>query len=303
MRLHPPKTVIVPVDFSEASLAGLEAAKLLVKRWHARLELVHVNENTPAYLTQNVDTDEERAELEQYYLDLEIHLRDLAKDCPEVEARVIDGFAKEVIGELAEDAVESWIVMGTHGHGGLRHFMLGSKAESALYGSTVPILTVHSAPKSPWPKRILVPVKFCSYADKALTAALDLARDAGARVSVLHVAEDDETAEDPDVLREHVHLLAEKHGIDDFDWMLERGDPSEAIIRSAGTERFDLVVLAAHRKVFYGGLFIGMTASRILRHCPAPVLSTPVSVTAQKEKDYLARGIRKADKRHAHGGL
>jgi nucleotide-binding universal stress UspA family protein len=84
------------------------------------------------------------------------------------------------------------MVIGTHGHGGFQHLVLGSVAEKVLRQAACPVLTVppRTRATSTLPfKRILCPVDFSDSSRSALDFALSLVREADADLTILHVLE------------------------------------------------------------------------------------------------------------------
>ena len=54
------------------------------------------------------------------------------------------GDAHEVTLECAKEEAADMIVMGTHGHTGITHALLGSTAEKVVRLATMPVLTVRT---------------------------------------------------------------------------------------------------------------------------------------------------------------
>jgi nucleotide-binding universal stress UspA family protein len=61
----------------------------------------------------------------------------------------------------------------------------------------------------------------------------------------------------------------------EFREALRHGDPAGEIITMAEEGSYDLIVLGSPRKKFLGGMVIGTTALRVVRHASPPVLSVP----------------------------
>ena len=53
---------------------------------------------------------------------------------------------------------------------------------------------------------------------------------------------------------------------------VEEGKPSQRILDILSTERFDLVVLGAHRRGPIGRTFLGSTSDYVMNHAPCSVL-------------------------------
>ena len=104
--------------------------------------------------------------------------------------RPIPGAVLRVAGEEGVDL----IVMGTHGRRGFKRLLLGSVTETVLREAPCPVLTVPpkagAAPSGEVTfKRILCPIDFSPSSLQGLGFALDLARQADGRVTLLRVIE------------------------------------------------------------------------------------------------------------------
>jgi nucleotide-binding universal stress UspA family protein len=141
-------------------------------------------------------------------------------------------------------------------------------------------------------KRILVPVDGSETSNKALTAALQLARDAGGRVRLVHVVDElayvsgydqygGSSAELIQIVREsgaklldEAMAIAQAAGVEAekmmFDNLGER--LGETIAHEATRWNADLVVVGTHGRRGIGRVFLGSGAEQIIRLAPVPVL-------------------------------
>lgn len=155
------KTILVAVDFGEASARALALGGGLAKTLGASLRLLHAERlDAPPYFTQaqmealegEAIADRERART---------YLREWARahtDAP-FEAVVDNRFATDAILHASADA--DLVVMGTHGRRGPSRWWLGSVAERVLRECRVPLLVVHAtgpalAPASAFASGIVV---------------------------------------------------------------------------------------------------------------------------------------------------
>ena len=66
----------------------------------------------------------------------------LEGDGVEVRPRLLMGPTVEVILELADEVDADWIVVASHGRGGLVHLLLGSVSEGLIRHATRPVVVV-----------------------------------------------------------------------------------------------------------------------------------------------------------------
>ena len=149
--------ILVPIDGSETSTAGLNEALRLAKIHGSQLCLMHiVNEFVLDYTYVPG----------QYSEDLFETLRKGGKEILNAAEKValaqgirptlvmaesIGGVAADLILEQAKDWHADIIVMGTHGRRGIFRLAMGSDAEQVVRGSTIPVLLIRgqAATKKP----------------------------------------------------------------------------------------------------------------------------------------------------------
>jgi nucleotide-binding universal stress UspA family protein len=125
---------------------------------------------------------------------------------------------------------------------------------------------------------ILVPTDLSALSLQAFDLACSLARDRGARLEVLHVAEPAETVEAVDSLRDRLYRMLKPESGVRVDWRLELGDPAAIILRVAGEVHADLIVMGACNE---GGGTLGGVAERVAINscCPVLTLTSCLAVT------------------------
>ena len=137
------KTYLVPVDFSKTSGRALNYAIKLARETGAKLLLVHVITDSPAYIPINLRDRiysglEDRAERKLAKL-----MRDKkAEDLNQRTVIVQDGNPARFVSDQARKSRVSMIVMGSHGRTGVERFILGSVAEKTVRYAQCPVLIV-----------------------------------------------------------------------------------------------------------------------------------------------------------------
>src|SRR5262245_16144765 len=140
--------LLVPLDGSSLAETALPAAAYLAHRLPARVTLLHLIERHPPseihhdrHLTNAADAEAYLADIKQ-----QAFPADVAVKC-HVHTAEIDDVARSIadhINELAPDL----IVMCTHGHGGWRRRLFGSKAQQVIALNKTPILLIPPAPET-----------------------------------------------------------------------------------------------------------------------------------------------------------
>ncbi len=126
------KHILACIDFSEHSKRALGEVVDLAKANQSKVTLIHVSDPrafTPpqAVLEPRSQTDEEAA-TEQLAKVRDAHLPDL-----DVELAVVEDHAPaRAICDYAENHGVDLIVVGSHGRGGMEHWLIGSVAERVV---------------------------------------------------------------------------------------------------------------------------------------------------------------------------
>ena len=134
--------ILVAIDFSFHASNALEWARSFAEAFGAKLILLHVID---AMAEVGADIDGVMTGINSFQL-----LRDEAHKCmgelkaliPDAETVVREASPRPAIVDAALELKCQMIVMGTHGHSGLEHLLLGSVAYYVVRNSTIPVLTV-----------------------------------------------------------------------------------------------------------------------------------------------------------------
>ena len=141
------RRILVPLDFSDAVDPILEWAIHLAEEHGSELVLLHVyhlpvefQQIEGAYLPADFWANV-RQEAEQQLGALAERAR--AKGI-RVQQHVREGYPATIIMEEATELGADLVVIGTHGHTGLKHLLLGSIAERVVQKAPCPVLTVRA---------------------------------------------------------------------------------------------------------------------------------------------------------------
>lgn len=139
------KKILVPTDFSDFSLAGLEYAVPLSALYDAKIYLLNILESDAVLVFHSADHQSETALRDRERTAVGILEQTIATrfcDAHNIVPVVRRGEpAREIVRYAAVEGIDL-IVMATHGRTGLAHVLLGSVAEKVVRHARTPVLTV-----------------------------------------------------------------------------------------------------------------------------------------------------------------
>ena len=140
-------TILVPIDFSDASREALRYACSLADRLNASLHVVHATVHPYAAagymefaaLPPDLLDDVERGASEALAASL------TAEEKTRYRATLVNrvgAAAEQILGYLREHPEIDLVVMATHGRGSVARLMLGSVTDKIVRGAPCPVLTI-----------------------------------------------------------------------------------------------------------------------------------------------------------------
>jgi len=144
------RSIVVGVDFADHTETVVAEGVRLARDTAATVVLVHSAAGEPdfaGYDTQDFESHTRGARAEQL-TDEHRQLRELADHAagaaPGVEVRpmIVVGPTAVTLLRVASELGASHLVVGSHGHGGLHHLLVGSVTEELLRHTTLPVVVV-----------------------------------------------------------------------------------------------------------------------------------------------------------------
>jgi nucleotide-binding universal stress UspA family protein len=143
--------IVCPSDFSTCAMQALKYAVELARQFRAEISLVHAYEDPAAYVAPLPMSGyvgpgaDLLLELRQTLETRLEHLReDVEKQGVTVRAELLEGAPYRVVLDWADEWQADMIVIGTHGHTGLSHALLGSVTERVVRMASCPVLTIRT---------------------------------------------------------------------------------------------------------------------------------------------------------------
>jgi nucleotide-binding universal stress UspA family protein len=293
------RQILCPVDFSDASAHAVDHAIALARWYGARITALYVDAAAHAEVLDvpAVTLEAERRRLQER---VATFCQAATTAGVPVDVRVVSGHAVTGILDLAASLPADLIVMGTHGVSGFQHLVLGSVTEKVLRRAGCRVLTVppRAQATSTLPfTRLLCAVDFSEPSLEAVRFAGSLAREAGARLVLIHVIEWPWHEPPPPRLadlppaqaaaladyRRDVETTAtarlESLASSDVPQgtavvvRVRHGKPYEQLLVEAREGSVDLIILGVHgRSALDLGVF-GSTTNQLVRAATCPVLT------------------------------
>lgn len=290
------RKILVPVDFSAYSDKALEFALLWGEKFGAELTLLHVNTLFHEHFDYERLAQDSQKTINQHEHNIQQWIKEHAHSKSDRKTRINYEVVK---GASAPSSILQFItgnkfdlvIMGTHGHTGLKHLFLGSVAEKVTRLSPVPVITVHRSLDNYAIKKILAPVDFSEFSRPLVENAIAIAKTFDARIHLMHVLERPmptsfnwlvEEVEpyfelDPE-MRERISNTMQSY-VDEsvrerVIEVIETGRAYEAIIDYARENKIDLIVMSTRgfSKFNYFWLW-GSTTERVVRLAPCSVMT------------------------------
>lgn len=146
--------IVCPTDFSPTSSHAVDYAGTLAASFGAELVLMHAIPQMDYPLRSfgmASSLGHIKEELQTRAMEsLEARSEKLRESLPNVKVRLLvrNGEAHDATLECAKEEAAEMIVMGTHGHTGITHALLGSSAEKVVRLAPCPVLTVRTPEES-----------------------------------------------------------------------------------------------------------------------------------------------------------
>ena len=292
------RSILCPTDFSDFSRRALAHAVPLARWYEARLTVLYVTPVLPAvpgFAPFVSPLTLEPIPRERLIDDVRAFAESASSAGIAVDCVVREGGAVPHILEQARDAAADLIVMGTHGRGGFEKLVLGSVTEKVLRKAPCPVMTVSAAAVGAAPheppdlRTILCAVDFSQASGEALRYALSLAQRARARLTLLHVLEwPEKEIRQPRLIdfteyrrfleRDARQQLAASVPAEARQWCDVReevtaGKPWREILRLAGEDGADLIVMGVRGRGPVDLMLFGSSAHHVVREAACPVIT------------------------------
>jgi nucleotide-binding universal stress UspA family protein len=180
------KNFIIPIDFSQESIHGLDMAVLFSKKKQVNIQMVYVITSVSDYHPSTISDEHKFAEkrFEKLISEYEPKL----KNDSTIRYIVKQGKVYREIVSQVNSYSDAVVSTSTHGASGFEELFAGSNALKIMSATNKPVFTIQTGPAPKNIKKILLPIKLHQDTRQKLPLAADLALLFDADVHVLSVS-------------------------------------------------------------------------------------------------------------------
>jgi nucleotide-binding universal stress UspA family protein len=266
------KKIIVPVDFSAASLAALKAGAWFSQQHQSELVLLYVVEHAGGIFRDEAAEARRRNAAENQLNQLAAQL---AKEGVQVSLMFEEGKPYKAILKASEDVLAEMIVMGAYGDASREYGLAGSNTTRVIRAANCPVLSVRDPLGDFDGNKLMIPVD-PQFGIRELRSYLQQYHEQfNPEVVLVSVAKPKHTdvAKLADYLSQQRDTL-HKQGISKVrTQVLENSDVTSALLSFAATEKVDMIWMETHGREGVSNLVLGSITEEVLNQSSIPVLS------------------------------
>ncbi len=280
MHLDNIKNILVPIDFSPASLVALEHAKYVAKETKAVLNLLHVHEtpNFSSSLKKLLFKSDDDQQIVENSVDQD--LKEIAAGLPSDLAHNVmirkasSKIYKEII-EAAREIRADLILIGTHGSTITDSFVGGSNTFRVACLSQCPVISVHSDSGNRGIKNIVLPLDNSRETREKVDDAIAIAKlfKSTIHLTTVSVSHDEVVKNRLMRVTEQVKNYIEEDKIEVITNYFVGENITELTLRYANKISADLIVIMTEQESNFSGIFMGPTSQQMINHSYIPVMS------------------------------
>ena len=291
------KTIIVPTDFSECSVAAYGYAAFLAEKTGAEIYLMHILDIPASNASTFKSMDKENLGNVPFMMQMMklIKLRMKKAKAEKVfkNLKIKDIIEIGTIPEKTFAAVKNYkadmIVMGTHGVNGIQEKFIGSNAEKIVRNADIPVLTVKHALKNLRLETILFATDFSKEAELVLPEISKIAELFKARLILTKVVTLNDF-EPTSATNEQITSFREKNEIYNYSTQVYYAYSREEGIRQVAENiGADVIALGTHGRHGLAHFFRGSIAEDVVSHASLPVMTLNFHKKLINEKKKIIR--------------
>jgi nucleotide-binding universal stress UspA family protein len=269
------KTIIVPIDFSDESLSGLNLSMMLAKKTGADIVMVHVTgKSTGNYYSQ---TEKENQLAKTKFEEI---IQEYGKKGPlnfSLSYMIREGIIFKEVADLADKYEDVLTVLSTHGTSGFEELFIGGDAYKITSHSRNPVITVRRSNLSQNIDRIVLPLDFTFQTREKVPYTAELAKIFRSEIHILTVQRSNlkSIVKKLHQYADQVASYLEKHNVPYIVNNLHGSNLTDMILDYSRSVNADLISIMTEQERSASNLLLGTFAHQMINKAYVPVLSFP----------------------------
>ena len=276
------KNFIVPIDFSDDSLKGLELAILFSRKMYVNIQMVHVQRRS----------DQFPSTLREEYLKIKEKLEMIIKDySPRLgngsKLRYIIKKGTKIYEEVvnqSESYKESIIAASTHGASGFEEFFIGSNAFKIISATTKPVIAIRKGKVPSEIKKIVLPIDVMPDTRQKAPMTAEIAKLFGSEVHVIEVATSKsiKVQKRLNAYSRQVSNFLRGNNIEVVNKTIIGDNVADITVQYASSINADMISIITEQQSSITTLILGNYAQQVLNKATIPVLNITPRETGLK---------------------
>lgn len=179
------KNFIVPIDFSDESLKGLELAILFSQQTYVNIQMVYVLKKSSDSIPVNADIETDQAE-NAFKKIMDIYEAKMGNKS-KLRYIIKKGKIYQEIVNQAQSYKDSVVTASTHGVSGFEEFFIGSNAYKIISATERPVITIRKGKCPDGIRKIVLPVDIGDDTRQKVPFTTELAELFGAEIHIITV--------------------------------------------------------------------------------------------------------------------
>ena len=264
--------IIVPIDFSEESIKGLELAILIAKKIDCEIQMVYVQKKSHDYNPGTRDGEHKFAE--KKFKDIVNAYQPLLPKTVKLGYIIKSGRIYREVVNQAESFEESFIVASTHGASGFEQFFIGSNAFKIVLATSRPVITLQGNKLPHSIKKIVLPLDITIDTRQKVPFTSDLAKWFGAEIHVVTVTsyQTEDAVKKLNSYSAQVCEYLTNKGIKNTTEMLVGANYTDIILEYATKVNASMISIMTEQSVDVSNFVLGSFAQQMLNKSTIPVV-------------------------------
>jgi nucleotide-binding universal stress UspA family protein len=281
--------IIVPIDFSKESFAGLKMAKVFASKTGADILMIHVIRNNEIVEPEILKSE---YQLVMSKFD-DILLENKEEDFKYSLSYVIkEGKIFEEVVKLADKRENSMIVLSTHGASGFEEYFIGGDAFKIVSHSNCPVVTVRRGAFSSSIDKIVLPLDIDFQTREKVPYTAKLAKLFGSEIHILTV-NTTKSEEIDDKLQQYANQVEAYIKTQNVPYSIHHtkgNNFTDLTLEYSSAINANLVSIMTEQDESFSNLLMGSYAHQMINKAIVPVLIFPIFQISTHSESFRTSG-------------